>query len=96
MLQVKDNHWIFARVVANPTPESRSYSDSTAYGWASGGQVYAAGENVDGHDGWPVTLPWDPGVEAVFQLDLGAAELKMWHTRHGRVFTIGGLPVGCT
>jgi hypothetical protein len=96
MLQVKNNYWILAGIIANPTPVSTSYGDSTAYGWAGCGQVCTAGSAVRDHDGWPNTTPWHTGDEAVFQLDLGAAELKMWHTRHARVFTIGGLPAGHT
>jgi hypothetical protein len=84
-------------IIANPTPAAgETYKDPTAYGWAYGARVWIAGKCHSGHGGWPGQSQWRPGDEAVFRLDLGTRELKMWHQRHGRVFTIGGLPAGQT
>jgi hypothetical protein len=85
--------WILAGVIANTAPTEVSYSDGTCYGWASMNQVYIGGKNSPSHGDW---LAWCAGDEATLKLDCQARTLSMKHKRHGKVFTIEGLPAGKT
>jgi hypothetical protein len=97
MHQVKGNNWILAGVIANTAPTKDSYGDGTSYGWASNAaEVWIGGKNTPSHGGWPGDKPWHTGDEATLKLDCQARTLSMKHKRHGKVFTIEGLPAGKT
>jgi hypothetical protein len=58
--------------------------------------VFIGGQQNPGHGGWPSDKPWHTGDEATFKLDCQARTLSMKHKRHGKVFTMEGLPAGKT
>jgi hypothetical protein len=89
-------NWILAGIIANTEPGENSYSDGTCYAWAGTSQVHIGGKNNASHGGWPEDKPWRTGDEATFKLDCQARTLSMKHKRHGKVFTIEGLPAGKT
>jgi hypothetical protein len=88
--------WTCMGVIANTAPAETSYSDGTSYGWGGPSQVYIGGAIVSAHGGWPSDKPWCTGDEMTLKLDCQARTLSMKHKRHGKVFTIEGLPAGKT
>ena len=79
-------NWGLAGVIGKPAPVAgSSYANSTSFGWASGQQVYIAGQNSPSHGSW---IGWALNDEAIFKLDTVESALKMWHKRLGRIFTI--------
>jgi hypothetical protein len=86
--------WTYMGVIANTAPAQTSYSDGTSYGWGEN-QVWIGGKNEGAHGGWP-NKAWHTGDEATLKLDCQARTLSMKHKRHGKVYTIEGLPAGKT
>ena len=72
-------------MIGNAQPADGSYSDPTSFGWMSGNQVFIAGQNNNGHGGWPGGL--QAGDVAVFKLE--AQRLSMRVRRLGdQTFTM--------
>ena len=81
---VEFTEWMALGVIANPQPSEDSYRDPTSFTWASGYQVYIAGQKHHGHGGWGA---WQAGDVAVFKLE--AHQLSMRVRRLGdRTFTL--------
>mmetsp|Transcript_2008 Transcript_2008/g.4360 ORF Transcript_2008/g.4360 Transcript_2008/m.4360 type:complete len:331 (+) Transcript_2008:103-1095(+) len=91
ILTLKKNNWIYAGIVADETPVALSYCDSTSFGWAGNKQVYSKGtkgSNSSNHEGWN---GWNSGDEAIFKLE--TTNLKMYHKRLNKLFTLPSLPI---
>jgi hypothetical protein len=84
------SNWACIGVIGRTNPTSSYYNDSTNYSWAGNGrQVYIAGVNHSGHDGFTDCYQNDI---VVLRHDSAAHMLKMHNSRLGRIFTIPGLP----
>jgi hypothetical protein len=86
------SNWLLLGVIGKTNPaNSYSYGDPTCYGWVghSDKQVYIAGANKSGHDGF---TDHQQGDVVVLKLDTSSHTFKMHNSRLARVFTISGLP----
>jgi len=75
--------WMYMGIIGHCNPTEGSYEDSSSHGWASGEQVYVAGQHKS-FGGWST---WEQGDVAVFQLDADASRLCMFHHRLATTFT---------
>ena len=94
------NNWESFGIAAKTSLTGNGNRDGTHYGWSGMRviqiprvtEVWVAGKNSYGLDGWPRT--WHSGDKAIFKLDASAGKLSVWHSAHGRSFAISGLPLG--
>ena len=76
-------------MIGTPTPEQRSYNNTSCFGWAGGEQVYKAGIHVNGEGGWTT---FAQGETIIFRYQNN--KLVMYRAKKNKVFIMNGVTIG--